>query len=127
MKKCKICGLEFNPCSNSQKYCEKCRKVAYKLYDSSEASIKYREKIKEEESIDDTEFNFKFREKTASNKGMTTTEYNSYLEENKAKKLGLSVQELRHYTYIAKKNRSKLYEEIGLSPDEYYALLKRKI
>lgn len=130
MKKCKVCLKEFQPNSNNQKYCSKeCQSVAYKNYkfSSEEATNKYREKIKEEEGIDDTEFNFKFREKTANNKGMTTTEYNRYLEERKAEKLGLSVKELRHFTYLAKKNNSYLYEELGISPKIYYAKLKRKI
>lgn len=130
MKNCIRCGSTFQPKNNCQKYCcEECRKESYRNYRfySSEATLKYREKIKEEEGIDDTDFNYKYREKTASNRGMTTTEYNSYLESNKAKKLGISIQKLRHLTYIAKKNHTSLCEELGMNPSEYYKRLKRKI
>lgn len=127
MKRCQICKKEFIPKSNNQKYCSSaCQKIARNFYNTSEANNKYREKIKNEENLDDTDFNFKFREKTAANKGMSTSEYNSYLEETKARKLNISVQKLRHYTYIAKKNKTKLYEELGMPPDLYYSMLKRK-
>ena len=64
MKKCQICSRKFSPNSNNQKYCSpKCQKIAHNLYNPSEANTKYREKIKNEENLDDTDFNFKFREK----------------------------------------------------------------
>lgn len=127
MKKCKICNNEFETRSNNQVYCSlECRKRAYKNYQFStpEATEKYRERIKEEEGFDDTAFNYEFRERTAANKGMTTTEYNRYLEERKAERLGLSVKELRHYTYLSKKHGFQLYEELGISQEEYKKRLK---
>ena len=130
MKKCRVCGREFNPRSNRQIYCcEECRLKVYKNYKYStpESIEKYREKIKEEKGLDDTGFNYEFRERTASNKGMTVPEYNAYLEERKALKLGISIKELRHYTYLSKKNNTSLYEELGIPKEDYYKKLKSKI
>ena len=127
MKKCKICGKEFIPGNNRQIYCsDECRLKAYKSYRYStpEAVERYREKIKEEEGLNNTEFNYEFRERTASNKGMTVPEYNRYLEERKAFKLGISVKDLRHFTYLAKKNKNQLYEELGMLKEDYYKKLK---
>ena len=129
MKKCLTCKKEFQPKSNNQKYCStECRRKAYKKYkySSPEATEKYRERVKGERGLTDTEFNYEYRERTASNKGMTQTEYNNYLEKRKAERLDLTVKELRHYTYLAKKNKSQLYEELGMPPDIYYTKLKNK-
>ena len=125
-RKCKHCGKIFNATRN-QRYCSKeCREIAYKNYSyyTPETTERYREKIKEEFGFSDTDFNFEFRERTASNKGMTVSEYNTYLEERKASKLGLTVKELRHFTYLAKKNKNQLYEELGMQKEEYYIRLK---
>lgn len=126
LKKCKVCKKEFEG-KGRQVYCsETCRKKAYKFYQFStpEATEKYREKVKEEENLSDSEFNYMFRERTASNKGMTVSEYNAYLEERKAFKLGISVKDLRHFTYLAKKNKNQLYEELGMLKEDYYKKLK---
>lgn len=91
-----------------------------------ERSKRYRERIKNEENLTDTEYNDKYRYNTAFNKGMTVTDYNRYLEEQKAKKLNLTVKELRNYTYIAKRDKRKLFEVLNIEEEEYKRMLKRK-
>ena len=128
-KICTICKKEFIIEKGNKKYCsQECKKKAYKNYKfySEEATKKYREKVKEELSLDDTEFNAEFRERTANNKGMTVQEYNRYLERERARKLGITVEELRHAIYMAKKNCWYLHEELGMTYDEYKAKLSRK-
>ena len=86
---------------------------------------KYREKIKEQEGLTDTEFNKKYQIRTANNRGMTPTEYNRYCEERKARRLGVTVEELRHCTYVSKRDKTPLYEVLGLTPENYYSKLKK--
>lgn len=91
-----------------------------------ERSKRYRERIKEEENLTDSEYNSKYRYNTAFNRGMTVTDYNRYLEEQKAKKLNLTVKELRNYTYIAKRDKRKLFEVLNIEEEVYKRMLKRK-